>query len=464
MNEVFDFLVMGGGSAGYAAARTAHGLGLRTAVCDGGAELGGLCILRGCMPSKTLIYSAEVARLAALGKKFGLEIPQVRASAPAIRERKRRLIGEFADYRQGQLQDGRFRLFRQSAHFLDRHAVELADGTRLQAGSILIATGSQVAWPDVPGLREAQPWTSDDVLDATDWPESMIVLGGGIVACELAQYLGRVGVRVVQIQRSPRLLKEATPMASSVIKAVFREEGIEVITGTRLREVKRTEEGGFAVTYEQAGELHTRTAQGLLNALGRVPNTAHLGLAQAGLETRPSGHLACHGCQETNVPGIYAAGDCAGPHEIVHVAILQGEVAAKHAAGRTVDPVDYRALTAVIFTDPQVAYCGLSQEELQGRGEGVVSASYPFNDHGKSLLMEAPHGHVRTWADRRSGALVAAECVGKEAGELIHAMAVGIQLGADVRSLLQTHWYHPTLSEIWSYPLEECAEQITSGA
>ncbi len=462
MNEKFDFLVIGGGSAGYAAARTAHGLGLRTAVCDGAKELGGLCILRGCMPSKTLIYSAEVARLAALGGKFGLDIPQVRANAPAMRERKQRLIGEFAAYRQSQLTDGRFSLYRKSAHFLNRHTVQLSDGTRLQANSILIATGSTVAWPNVPGLRESQPWTSDDLLDAAEWPESMIVLGGGVVACELAQFLCRVGVRVVQIQRSERLLKNATPMASSVIETVFREEGIEVITGTRLRDVNRTASGNFVVAYEKDGELHTRTAQGLLNALGRVPKTDDLRLEEAGIQTLPSGHIACHGCQETNVPGIYAAGDCAGPHEIVHVAIQQGEVAARHAAGQAVEPVDYRALTTVVFTDPQVAYCGLSPEELQRRGEGVVSAAYPFNDHGKSLLMEAVHGYVRIWIDRENGVLLAAECVGKDAGELIHSMAVAIQLRAEVRRLGQIHWYHPTLSEIWSYPLEECAEILAN--
>ncbi|MDX2110369.1 MAG: FAD-dependent oxidoreductase [Verrucomicrobiota bacterium] len=459
MSTHFDFLVIGGGSAGYAAARTAHGFGKRVAVVDGGAELGGLCILRGCMPSKTLIYAAEVLHLAKQGGVFGLSIPEARANLPALIDRKRRLIADFAQFRDKQLHDGRFALFTQQAQFTDSHTVALADGTQLTADKFMIATGSKVSWPAIPGLRDCGAWTSDEVLDAEKLPESMIVLGGGVVACELAQYLSRVGVQIIQIQRSPRILKEASPEASAVVERAFRDEGIKLITGTKLLRIEKTATG-VTVHYEKDGVARRVEAKALFNALGREPNVASLGLAAAGVNLSDGGFVGINEYQQTSAANIYAGGDCSGPHEIVHVAILQGECAAKHAFSQPTLPVDYDGLTTVTFTDPQVAYCGLTEVEIKRRGWDFVTASYPFNDHGKSIVMEANYGYVKTWARKPDGLLLAAECVGKDAGELIHAMAVAIALHGDVRTLLKAHWYHPTLSEIWTYPLEECAEGL----
>ncbi len=173
------------------------------------------------------------------------------------------------------------------------------------------------------------------------------------------------------------------------------------------------------------------------------------------METKDSGHIRVNDMQQTANPRIYAAGDVAGPYEIVHLAIMQGEVAANHACGKNPDPVNYDIKTGVVFTDPQIASAGISLEEAKERGMDVVSADYPFDDHGKSILMEAKYGYVKAWKDRATGKLVGSEAVGKDAGELIHAMAVGITLGATPAELLRVHWYHPTLSEIWSYPLED---------
>jgi len=163
--------------------------------------------------------------------------------------------------------------------------------------------------------------------------------------------------------------------------------------------------------------------------------------------------------QQTSNPRVTASGDVAGPHEIVHVAILQGETAAKHATGRAAERVDYDSLCGVVFTDPQIGAVGLSENQLKERGIDYLVADYPFDDHGKSILMEAKYGYVKVFADR-NGVVLGAECVGKDAGELIHAMAVAVTLKAKVRDLLKVHWYHPTLSEIWSYPLEDILDEL----
>lgn len=457
--EHFDYIVIGGGSGGYAAARTAREVCERVAIIDQASELGGLCILRGCMPSKTLIYSTEVLHLAQQAKAFGLSIPQAAIDMPALHQRKLDTIDEFAEYRQEQLASDRFTLFRQRATFIDPNTIELTDGTRLTASHFMIATGSVVAVPPVPGLAETPFWTSDDVLDLDFLPEKVIVLGGGIVACELAQFLRRAGSEVIQIQRSPHILKECSPEAAAVIETQFRKEGIALYTDTQLQSVDYT--GGiFSVSFEHAGKSHSVEAPHLFNALGRRPATDRLGLDAAGVDQLPGGHIACDAMQRTSNPRIFACGDVAGPHEIVHIAILQGELAARHATGRPAQPVDYDSLLGVVFTDPQIGQVGLSETQLKARGVDYLSADYPFDDHGKSILMEAKAGYVKVLADRATGTILGAECVSKDGGELIHAMGVAVTLKATARELLKVHWYHPTLSEIWTYPLEEIADSL----
>ena len=459
----FDFLVLGGGSAGYAAARTAHELGKKVAVVDGGSELSGLCILRGCMPSKTLIYSAEVLHLAQKGELFGFTGEKPVADLAGMQRRKREIIQEFSDFRKEQLEDGRFSLFREYGSLVDPNTVVLSGGDRLRADRILISTGSVIHTPDLPGLRDCGYKTSDDVLDLDYLPDECIVLGGGVVACELAQFLSRVGCRVIQLQRSGHVLKGFSPEASVVIEAAFRSEQIDLRTGVSLRSFECLDGDRIRVMFEEEGETRSLETVFLLNALGRSPATTGLGLDELGLEVLPSGHLRTDAYQQTSIPHIYAAGDCAGPHEIVHVAIRQGETAARHACGESVPPMNYDHLLAVVFTDPQLAKVGLSPDQMRERGMDPVSASYPFDDHGKSILMEAKWGYVAVHADRESGRILGAECVSKDAGELIHSLSVAVALGATPADLLRADWYHPTLSEIWTYPLEDLAEDICRG-
>ena len=454
----FDYIVIGGGSGGYAAARTAREVLNNVAIVDNADTLGGLCILRGCMPSKTLIYSAEVLHLAQQGKAFGLNIPEASVDMPALHQRKLDVIKEFSDYRQKQLESDRFTLFRNRAKFINSRTIQLNDGTRLSADHFMVATGSTVSVPPIRGLADAPYWTSDDILELDFIPQKVIVLGGGIVACELAQFMRRIGTEIIQIQRSEHILKELSAEAATVIEQAVRDEGTELYTSTTLKSVEHYD-GNFTVTFEHAGEIISVNAPHLFNALGRRPATDGLGLTAAGISTLPSGHINCNAMQQTSNSRVYASGDVAGPHEIVHVAILQGETAAKHATGRAAERVDYDSLCGVVFTDPQIGTVGLSENQLKQRGIDYLVAEYPFDDHGKSILMEAKYGFVKVFADR-NGVVLGAECVGKDAGELIHAMAVAVTLKANVRDLLKVHWYHPTLSEIWSYPLEDIFDEL----
>jgi pyruvate/2-oxoglutarate dehydrogenase complex dihydrolipoamide dehydrogenase (E3) component len=455
-----DFLVIGGGSAGFNAARLAAAHGLKTIVVDGARELGGLCILRGCMPSKTLLYMAEVLHLAQKGRTFGLKIPSAKADMKAIHARKKRIIDDFASHRVAALTNGKFALIRSHARFVDPHTVELKDGRRLRAKFFLIGTGSKASVPPIPGLSETPFWTSDDVLDLDFLPKSVIVLGGGIVACELAQFLVRVGSKVTLLQRSANILRDHSHAASTVVQQALVADGIELFAGTQLQKISR-EGKRVSVQFVHDGKGVRRTADYLFNALGREPNTAGLDLTAAGVKTRGHGQIATNRWQQTSQPHIYAAGDCSGPAEIVHIAIQQGEFAARHAAGvKKLKPVDYDLLLNVVFTDPQLATIGHLQRDLEKNGTPYLVAEYPFNDHGKSILMDANYGYVKVIAEPKRGRILGAEIVGKDAGELIHAFSGPLAMRATVFDLLRAPWYHPTLAEIITYPLEEIAEKI----
>lgn len=459
--KTYDFIAIGGGSGGFNAARVARGYSDKVAVIDGAEELGGLCILRGCMPSKTLIYSAEVLHLAQNGKKFGLNIPNAAVDMPALHQRKVDTIKEFSDYRVESMRSRKYDLYRSFAKFIDHNTIELADGTQLRGNKFIIGTGSKVSIPPIPGLEHQDVWTSDNVLDLDFLPESAIVLGGGVVACELAQFLNRVGTKVTQIQRSSHILKDQAPDISETVEKAFRDEGLDLFTGTSLKRIEKTDTG-FNAIFDHKGFEQTVSAQYVVNAMGRTPNTANLGLEEAGVELLPNGQIKTDEHQRTSNPDVYAAGDCAGPFEIVHTAVLQGEYAARHAFSKSsvFGPLNYDHMLDVVFTDPQVARVGLTQKTLDERGIEYIAADYPFDDHGKSILMEAKYGFVRLFGEKPTGRILGAEIVSKDAGELIHALSVAVSNNLTAADLLKTHWYHPTLAEIISYPLEDIVDEL----
>lgn len=455
----YDVAVIGGGSGGYAAARSAAAAGLRAVVVEGGAEVGGLCILRGCMPTKALLYASEVYHLARHSQPFGVRAPGVSFDFAEVMRRKNRLVKDFADYRLGQLNAGRFAFVRSRPKFRDPHTLELSDGKTLTSAHFVIATGSTLASAPLPQLEAVGYISSDQALELTSLPKSLIMLGGGAVAVEFAQFFQRFGVKVTLVQRGPRLLKEDEPEAGLALEKALRREGMEIFTSTRLTDAWRDGDQK-GVTFLHEGIEKRVSAEEIFHGLGRAPNLAGLGLENAGVKTE-KGRIAANHEMQTSAPHIYAAGDCVGPHEIVHIAIQQGETAAHniaHPAARR--RMDYRLLTSVVFSDPQVARVGLTEKACLERSIPYIAASYPFNDHGKSMIMEALDGFVKLVADPVSGEILGGTCVGPMGGELIHEIIACMHKRMTVRELAAMPHYHPTLAEIWTYPAEELAEKL----
>ena len=460
----YDFIVIGGGSAGYAAARTAAGGGLKTCVIEGARDIGGLCILRGCMPSKSLIESANRFRAIGHAPEFGLRVGNASFDTSEILTRKWRLIDEFAEYRRQQLKEGDFDFVRGTGSFIDRTTLRVRhlDGGEetLTAKSILISTGSKIDFPDIPGLASAGCLTSDSVLDLAKIPESVVILGAGPVALELAHYLHAFGCRVTIVQRSAQIAKGFDEDAAGVVEQSFRKRGVNIFTKTKVLQVE-SNRSTSRVTFEHERTRQTVEAAAILNALGRKPNVAELGLENVGIELA-DGIIAVNAHQQTSAPTIFAAGDCCGPFEIVHVAIEQGERAARNAVrllknDPKLESMDYRLKLYVVFTEPQVALVGLTEFEAKAKNIDYLVASYPFCDHGKSIIMDEMEGFVKLLADKSTGEILGASVVGPHASELIHEVVVAMRFHATAGQFATTPHYHPTLSEIWLYPAEELA-------
>ena len=453
-----DVCIIGGGSAGYAAARTAAEEGADVAIVDHG-PLGGLCILRGCMPSKAILSSSHVMSLMNRAAEFGLRAVDARADLGAIIDRKDRLIEEFASYRVEQLHSPAFTLYEDRAVF--RSANQVSVGERIiKADSFIIATGSTDAPIAIPGIDTAGYFTSDDILDLRDQPDSLIVLGGGPVAVELAQFFARIGTQVTLIQRSDHILSVGDEDLARPVEARLREEGMDLYTGTKLHSVSAVGERK-EVRFAHEGEEMRVSAEVILKSLGRKPNVAGLGLDAAGVEV-VDGRVAVDEEMRTNQPHIFAIGDVNGRHEVVHIAVQQGEVAGFNAHQRsgTARQVDERLKVLVVFTDPAIACVGLCEKECRAGDIPYLSASYPFDDHGKSMCRGETFGHVKLMCQPTTGELIGAHIVGPEAGELIHELIAVMHFHGTVHDLLEIPHYHPTLAEIITYPAEELAAQL----
>ena len=454
--DEFDFCVIGGGSAGYSAAVTARNLGKSVAIVDGPGPLGGLCILRGCMPSKTLLRSAEIAHLVRHAGDFGIRAGAPSVDFASVMSRKRRIIEEFAEFRIESLTD--FQLFRDAASFASRHEVKSGDRT-IRAKKFLVATGSVINVPDIPGLAETGFVTSDDVLELDALPPSVIVLGGGATACELAQYLSRLGVDTTVLQRSKTVLSYEDDDVGYALTASLLRDGVRVETGVTLASVERLETGK-RVRYTRDGREHVADSAEIFVALGRRADVDGLGLENAGIDFNREG-IKVDRYLRTSNPDVYAAGDVLFEStQLVHVAVYEGQLAARNALGRAATAVDYRLQGArAVFTDPQIAVAGMTERDCIAQGVKYAKATFPFDDLGKAISTNLTEGFIKMLASA-DGAILGVAIVGAEAADMIHEAIALLYFKANVRDVMLMPHLHPTLAEIITYPAEELCERL----
>jgi pyruvate/2-oxoglutarate dehydrogenase complex dihydrolipoamide dehydrogenase (E3) component len=455
----FDLIVIGAGSGGYAAGRTARDLGASVAFVDRG-PLGGLCILRGCMPSKTLIATSDAAYEIDHAAELGIATGRSAVDFPFVMARKKEIIAGFTDYRVAAIDT--FPVFTGDAHFESPTEVRVGDVT-LRAKSFVIGTGSVVAPPAIPGLAEAGYIDSDGALELRAPPQSMIVLGGGYVSTELGQFFARVGTALTIVIRGTQLLSGEDTDVGQALTEYLREDGIRIETGAHVTRVSVRPDGRKVVHYTRDGHEEEVAADEIFYALGRVPNIDGLGLENAGVRAHNIGGIEVDRTMRTSNPAIFAVGDVTGQFLLVHVAIQQGELAARNAIRGSNERIDYALSKAhTVFSDPQVGVVGATEKELIATGVAYLKASYPFSDLGKAISIGKTKGFVKMLAAPTDGKILGVAILGAGASDLIHIPIAAMAFNATVFDYRKIPHLHPTMAEILTYPAEELADSIAA--
>jgi pyruvate/2-oxoglutarate dehydrogenase complex dihydrolipoamide dehydrogenase (E3) component len=435
-----DLLIIGGGgSGGFTAATTALKSGAKVGMVEAG-RLGGLCILAGCMPSKSLLHDA--ADLFKAGTPGRDAYQQVIA-------RKRGVVDGLAGNRvqavNAKEKEGLI-MYQGRARFVDPHTVEV-DGQKISAASMVIATGSTEIMAPVKGLEEAGYLFSDGLMELERLPSSMAVLGGGTIALELSQYLTRMGVQVHIIQRSAHLLSKEDPRIGKLLEEALASEGVLIYTDTDIDRIKKGPQGK-TVHFEHQGQAKEITVDEILVAFGRKPNSESLNLEAAGVETH-KGAVKVDKEMRTNVTHIFAAGDVTGHKMVVNLAVLQGEIAGHNAISHEPKEIDDSILPWAIFTEPEVARVGLGPAECQDQGLDFVEADYELGQHGRgphlSPTLAGLHDHA---GGKGTGRILGADLVAPHASLMIHEVAVAMRLGGTAQDIADLPYIHPCLAEL----------------
>jgi mercuric reductase len=451
MTDRYDLLILGSGSTAFAAAIKAVELG-KTAVMIETRTVGGTCVNRGCLPSKDLIEAARIyweaghPRFPGLGgKTLDLDFRQLIAGKDEIiRDYRRKKYDSIVD------ESDRITIVHGHARLADAHSV-VVDGRHVEGGQVLIATGSRPAIPALPGIDQV-PYltsdllTSDEAQELTEQPRSLAVVGGGYIALELAQLFQRLGTAVTLIQRSPQLLSGYEPEVQAEIENVLSGEGIDLRLGAAIRGVRREGEG-VAVALD-GGEIR---AERLLLATGRAPNTDDIGLGAAGVAVDEHGFVNVDQQLRTNVPHIWAAGDVISRHTGAQMATPvgahDGNIAAGNALGAEPRTVDHRVVPRTIFTDPQIATVGLTDEEANGAGFRCSCNAVPLHVVPRAGAVRDTRGVIKMVADAESAKVLGVSMVGRDAGEVIHEAAMGMRFGATLHDFIDMVHVYPTMSE-----------------
>lgn len=445
--EEVDLLVVGAGPGGYVAAIRAAQLGQSVTIVDK-SELGGVCLNRGCIPSKALISAASQYQTMQQASEMGIEVEGVKVDYEKVQGWKEKIIERQIGGVGSLLNGNKVQVMRGDAFFIEENVVSVSDeeeGKRLKFKNCIIATGSR------PIELKAFPFgeriiSSTEALKLQEIPKKLVVIGGGYIGIELGQTYAKFGSEVTVLEGTDSILSGFEQELTRHVGRRLKQDGVEIVTNAMAKssEVKGDE---VTVTYEVDGKEQQITADYVLVTVGRKPNTDNIGLESIGLEMDDRGLVQINEKCQTNIPNIYAIGDIVAGFALAHKATYEGKVAAEVIAGES-SAIDYKCIPEVVFSDPEVASVGFSESKAKEEGYEVITNKFMYGGNGRAQSLNAKEGFVKIVIEKDTGIILGAQIIGIEASNLIAELGLAIEMASTLEDIALTIHAHPTLGEM----------------
>ncbi|HNS53623.1 MAG TPA: dihydrolipoyl dehydrogenase [Syntrophales bacterium] len=456
MAEKTRITIIGGGVCGYPAAIRAARLGAEVTLIEKDA-LGGTCLNWGCIPTKALLQSAGVVQTMKESETFGVKCKGFEVDFGAVMARKNSVVARLTRGVGALLKAKKVNVIRGTASFADPKTVLIEEsGEKIRGDAVLIASGSKPARIPIEGIDGPDVMDSNQVLAMSTLPRSVVIIGGGVIGVEFAQVLSALGTEVTILEMMPGLVPGTDREIAVILQKQIAAAGVKVVTGAAVKGISRRRQEN-TVTFAVGDRTETVSAEKVLLTVGRKPDFSSLNLDGVGVR-HERGAIVVNEFMETNVPGIYAAGDVVGGIMLAHLATAEGECAVRNILGHR-EAMNYKAVPCCIYTTPEVASVGLTEEAARERGE-IQVGRFPLRGNGKALILNEPDGMVKVIADRRLGEVLGVHIIGPHATDMIAEAVLGMTMEMTAEELAGAIHPHPTVSEA----VMEAARVISGGA
>ncbi|AST07691.1 dihydrolipoyl dehydrogenase [Anoxybacillus flavithermus] len=442
-----ETLVVGAGPGGYVAAIRAAQLGQKVTIVEKG-NLGGVCLNVGCIPSKALISAGHRYEIATHSQDMGIFAENVKVDFSKVQEWKAGVVKKLTGGVEGLLKGNKVEIVRGEAYFVDENTVRVMTENSAQTykfKNAIIATGSRPI--ELPTFKfSKRVLDSTGALNLPDIPKSMVVIGGGYIGTELGTAYANFGTKITILEGADEILSGFEKQMSAVVRRRLKKKGVDVFTNALAKGVEEREDG-VTVTFEVNGETKTIDAEYVLVTVGRRPNTEEMGLEQIGIKMTERGLIEIDKQCRTSVPNIYAIGDVVAGPPLAHKASYEGKIAAEAIAGHPSE-IDYLAIPAVVFSDPECASVGYFEKQAIEEGIDVITAKFPFGANGRALALNETDGFLKLVLTKDDGVIIGAQIVGPNASDMIAELGLAIEAGMTAEDIAMTIHAHPTLGEI----------------